>query len=249
MKSHPLAAALLPAALAAVLAFAAGCAQPVMPVPAELPKPVDVYEVSGRFGIVLLEPKIRFGPYITVQIRRGMTEGVSSANSEGLLKSEKHREAQQVFEFTLEGPGGRPWKTHCVYTQTNHATSEVTGVHIDANGVSPHVKRRETETSKYECELEGPDGEHWFLATDGERYRGSVLDKKGNVVLEISTRLVSRPGKWDGLEAYLFTDGDGMLVAAVQRTYDGVVMLPASFTAPRRAGLAAVATALLIPGG
>lgn len=249
MKSHPLAVRLFPAALAAVLAFASGCAQTVMPVPAELPKPVDVYEVSGRFGIMILEPKIRFGPYITVQIRRGMTEGVSSASSEGLLKSEKHREVQQVFEFILEGPGGRPWKTRCVHTQTNHATSEVTGAHIDANGVSPLVKRRETETSRYECELGGPDGEHWFLATDGERDRGKVLDKKGDTVLEISTHVVSRPGKWDGLEAYLFKDVDGKVVAAVQRTYDGVVMLPASFAAPRRAALAAVATALLIPGG
>lgn len=247
MKSSPFAAALSGVTLTGVLALASGCAQPVMPVPAELPKPVDVYEVSGRGGLLILEPKIRFGPYVTVEIHRGMELGSSEKHDEGLLSSEKKSLFEQAFEFVLEGPGGS-WKTRCVHSERVHSTSDVVGVHIDKHGVSPLVDERETRTSWYACDLTGPNGARWSLETDGERYRGQVHDEKGELVLQIRSRAASRPGKWDALEAYLFTDAKGASVAAVQRTYDGVVMLPAAFTPTYRAALAAVATALLIPG-
>jgi hypothetical protein len=228
---------------------ASACAQPLMNLPQGLAGRADTYPVEGRHGVLLLEPQISFGPFRTVSIHRGPMEGEHSSQPTGLLSSEQHDSERQQFEFVLQGPGSRTWRVRCTDASESATETQAVGVHVGTDGAG--IVSEETPISEragYTCQLDGPGDEHWTLAADRRLWRGTVRDAAKGLVVEIKG--VSEPGTWKhpALEGNTLVSPSGEVWAAVQRSFDGAVVLSRDLDPGRQAALAAICSALLIPG-
>jgi hypothetical protein len=222
-----------------------------MAVPEGFPGGVDVLRVSGRHGTFLIESQISFGPFRTVYIRRGISSGGGGVgNGAGLatgLSSEHHSSDRQGFDFVLQGPGAGPWRGKCVAFTERDTKTEVTGVHVGTEGAGLARETTESVQSGYTCELDGPDAEHWKLEADERLEGGTVKDAAGAAVADISPTGERMTWHHPALDGNTVTGPDGRLFAAVQRSFDGAVYLSRDLDPKRKAAVAAICTALLIP--
>ena len=91
--------------VAAALLFSAlalGCGQAVMAVPPELGAGAASYSVSGHQGLLIFNPNIRFGPFSTDQVRRGITVG-SGELEPGLTYEHDQARGSSGFDFLDAG--------------------------------------------------------------------------------------------------------------------------------------------------
>jgi hypothetical protein len=229
---------------------ASSCSQPLMHLPDELAGKADVYPVHGRTGLLLFGPQISFGPYRTVSIHRGVSVGERSSTPTGVFSSEEHDSDRQQFDFELQGPGSGAWRVRCVASSDRQTETHVVGVHAGTSGTG--FDREEAPISAesgYVCQLDGPAAEHWTLQADESLRDGTVLDAAGETIVEIQASYERGTGQHPPLEGNLLINANGGQVwAAVQRSFDGAVVLSHELDPRRQTAVAAICTALLIPG-
>ncbi len=206
---------------------ASACKPPQrMLLPADLARNADVYEVSGRNGLLLLDPPIEFGPYSTDDIDRGITVG-SGSGSGGLFSKSEMMEYHTVSTFALRG-----WRGRCDAHALTTTESEVTGVGIAAKRGLHATKEVNVETtSGYDCDLTGPQGQRWRLELGDGRF-GSVVDASRGEVYGIE----------DTAGGYVISEPDGDLVGAV----GSLVVLAKGRSEAERTAVAAVSVAVLL---
>ncbi len=234
--------------LAVVLA-ATACAQPLMKPPEEMAGRADVYLVRGRQGLLILDPAISFGPFRTVSIHRGSDAGEHSSIATGLTSSEEHDSSRQVLTFTLRGPGGEEWRGRCERGSDERSETHVTGLHVGTDGA--RLTREETPVSSrsgYDCDLAGPSGERWRLEADERLSGGSVRDAAGAPIADVEQTHERWSWQHPELDGNTVVGPHGEVWAAVQRSFDGAVYLSRDLDDHRRSAVAAICTALLIPG-
>jgi hypothetical protein len=229
---------------------ASSCAQPLMHVPDELAVKADVYPVHGRTGLLLFGPQISFGPYRTVSIHRGVSVGERSSTATGVLSSEEHDSDRQQFDFELQGPASGAWRVRCVASSDRRSETHVVGVHAGTRGTGLDREQAPISAeSGYVCELDGPAAEHWTLQADENLRDGTVLDAAGETIVEIQASDEKATGEHPPLEGNLLANAkNGQVWAVVQRSFDGAVVLSRDLDPKRQTALAAICTALLIPG-
>ncbi len=142
------------AAAALFASLALGCGQPVMAVPPELGGGAVSCPVRGRQGFLIINPNIGFGSFSTDKLRRGITIG-SGELEPGLTSSTSKREHHTVSTFSMRGGRGM-----CEARHTSERTAETTGLGVSSQrGVYAEKSESVVESSSYECELTGPQGQ------------------------------------------------------------------------------------------
>jgi hypothetical protein len=227
-------------AVAAVLfcASALGCGQPMMAVPPELGGDAASYPVTGHQGFLIFNPNIRFGPFGTDSVRRGITIG-SGELEPGLTSSTSKREDHKVSTFSMQS-----WHGMCEARHASERTSETTGVGVSSQrGLYADKRESVTESNSYVCELTELHGKRLRLELDGTA--GWVVDSAGSTVYSLSPIREQMTMKHPELEGFLIDSSSGS-VAALQTSFDGVVYFSRSLDAKQRAELAVVCVAVLL---
>jgi hypothetical protein len=237
------------AAMSLTAVFATACAQPLMEMPDELVGKADTYPVHGRQGFVIFEPRISFGPFRTVSLDRGVAMGERSSTPTGLFSSAEHDSDRHQFTFVLQGPSPGSWSGTCTAFSERRSETHVTGLHIGTDGAG--LTREETPVSAdsgYVCRLDGPAGEHWTLDADEHLAEGRVRDAAGRPIADIEEAHEPWTPKRVALEGNTIVGPAGDVWAAVQRSFDGAVYLSRHLDAQQQIAVAAICTALLVPG-
>jgi hypothetical protein len=221
-----------------------------MRLPDELAGKADVYEVHGRTGLLLFGPQISFGPFRTVSIHRGVDVGERSSTATGVFSSEEHDSNRQEFDFELQGPAPGAWRVRCVASSERRSETHVVGVHAGTGGSG--FTREEAPISAesgYACQLDGPAAEHWTLQADESLREGSVLDAAGETIVEIQASYEKQTMQHPPLEGNLLINANGGQVwGVVERSFYGAVVVSRDLDPKRQVAVAAICTALLIPG-
>src|SRR5262245_45025760 len=103
-----------------------------MVLPPKLQADAAVMPVSGRQGCIICNPAIRFGPFHTDEVHRGITESFQSSWS--VLTDSVRANARRSFSFVLEGPGRERWSVRCLAQARRVHIEEPVGVGTRANG-------------------------------------------------------------------------------------------------------------------
>lgn len=209
-----------------------------MAVPSELASDAAVYPVSGRQGLLIFNPNIRFGSLSTDKVRRGITIG-SGELAPGLTSSTSKREDHTVSTFSMQG-----WRGMCEARHASERTTEATGVGVSSQrGLHAETRESVVESNSYVCELTEREGKRLRLElgdTDGW-----VVDSAGTTVYSLSPIREKMTIKHPELRGYLIDSNSGS-VAAVQTSFDGVVYFSRRLDAKQRAELAVVCVAIFL---
>ncbi len=218
--------------------LAVGCGQAVMAVPSELGGAAS-YPVSGRQGLLILNPNIRFGSFATDKLRRGITIG-SGELEPGLLSSTTKSERHTVSTFSMQS-----WRGMCAARHASERTTETTGVGVSSQrGWYAAQRESVVESNSYGCELTEVRGQRLHLElSDGA---GWVADAAGKTVYSLSPIREPMTMKHPELRGYLIDSDFGGSVAAVQTSFDGVVFFSRSLEPKQQAELAVVCVAVLL---
>lgn len=242
-------------ALTALVACAgAACMpkQPIMVLAPALQAGADVLPVSGRQGFHPWNRDLRFGPFRTVNTSVGWRS--DDMFNWSVLDERETWDTKQPLSFTMEASGCARWSARCVGRAWNHHREKAVGLGTKRDG-SFGIQREVVEDAageRFECDLDRPDGARWrveLARLDGSSFGGAVLDERRSAVarLQSTNRQRGVPYSYTVPSPLGFTIETGAGVAgAVERAFDGKVVLSRSLSPERACPLATVAAALLL---
>jgi hypothetical protein len=223
-----------------------------MVLPPALRTDAQVMPVSGRDACVVCDSTIRFGPFHTDEVHRGIREDDSTSWS--LISESDRWEAKRSFSFVLEGPSREPWRVRCAAAAGRVHVEAPVGVGTRANG-DFGILRQVVESSAREtlqCDFRGAGGgrRQLLLSDADESGFGGLLTNEAHEPL---ARIRATDEQTGEPYHYTVTSPLGFLVettaglqVAVERAFQGKVIFDRATPAAEQTPLAALATALLL---
>jgi hypothetical protein len=239
------------AALALVLTAGCRLKDPIMVIPPEMLSNAEVLPVSGRSGGLLWNPPIEFGRFRTTEVKRGWRSD-SSWNWWGIDVDERW-DASRATAFVLAGPQGERWDARCLSRAHSHHLDKPVGFHIGLHGFG--VDRRTVEAvsyAVYQCAFQDAGGGRWQLLlsdADPSGFGGVVMDDRHAVLARVTAvrEQTGRPYTYSVQQPLGFlVDAGGGSTAAVERAFQGKVVMARTSSPAQAMMLATVATALLV---
>jgi hypothetical protein len=214
-----------------------GCAQPVLRTPAQLGE-ADVYPVRGRQGLVILQLPIKFGPFRTDQLWRGITIGKGQLEP-GELSKTTTAEQERICTFRMAGYTGR-----CRDYLKRTTTSEVTGIGISSKK-GAHLERRDTieEEHRYSCRLVHAEEEIELVMAGFQR---DVRAGDGGQIFTLTPVHEPWTMTHPAIDGFAIMAADGRFVGMIQTSFNGVVFMSKSLSQRERERLAAVAVGVFL---
>ena len=224
---------------------------PILALPTELREGADVLEVSGLRGFLLWNRDIRFGPYRTTNTHVGWRSDDST--TWGVFDKNETWHAKRPISFALEAAVCPRWTARCLGKARRIHREEAVGITSTGDGLA--IDRRTVEDlseAGFECTLAPDHAPAWRLALtadDPSGFGGVLADDRGTPVARIraTDRQTGEPYTYSVPSPVGFvmetSAGD---VAAVERAFQGKVILGRDAPPAQRCALATVAAALLL---
>ena len=249
-SSSPRRSALL-GCVASLTISACALESPIIVLPPALRDQSDVLPVSGRQGLLSWNRDIRFGPYRTTGTRVGWRGDDST--SWGVLDANYTWDSNRPVSFALEAATCQRWRARCLGKAHRRHREKAVGLEASGHGLA--IDRRvveDTSAHGFECTLQPGDASAWQLVLSADNpsgFGGVLMDDRGSTVARIraTDRQTGRPYTYSVPSPVGFIiEASSADVAAVERAFDGKVILARSTPPTQRCALATVAAALLL---
>ena len=235
------------------LAAAVGCAlaHPIMVLPPGLRADAEVFEVTGLRGLHPWNHDIRFGPFRTRSTRAGWTG--SDSISWGILDDNYASDTKSPVTFVLEG-GECPRSTaRCMGRSRRVHRAKAVGITSTEDGIA--IDRQVVEdvsSSSFDCDFDagGPAAGRLLLSNaDESGFGGVLIDDRGATVARV--RATNRQTGVPYTYAIPFPVGflvetTAGEIGAVERAFQGKVIIGHAARARDRCAFVTVAAALLL---
>ena len=171
----------------------------------------------------------------------------------GLFDNNETWKAKRPVSFVLKGRGCEPWTARCLGHASSRLREKAVGLGTDDGGFG--IRREVIENTSgewFECDLDRADGRRWqvrLASTEPSGFGGVLLDERQSVVARVhqTDRQTGKPYTYavPSPVGFVIETGSGVMMA-VERAFQGAVVLSHATPPDQVCPLATVAAALLL---